>query len=194
MPVSLVIDDPNLARFVQVTDAVSKEYAGNLEGWSGSPFAWILTLPSRSRGAAGEKIVDTWLTHNGFNVKRARHSGCDRIVDGINFEIKFSTLWQSGGYKFQQLRDQDYESVFCLGISPTRVHAWLIPKSVAWEHSIPQHGGNVGTDTKWLGFQADNPPPWMSEYGGSLSHVLEVLKERKSHESTIGKGGYRGGG
>src|SRR6266702_6368083 len=116
MPISLAVDDPDLAKFIQVTDKVSKEYAANLEGWSSSPFAWILTLPSRARGAAGEKIVDSWLTSNGFDVKRATHSGCDRIVDGTNIEIKFSTLWKSGGYKFQQLRDQDYESVFCLGI------------------------------------------------------------------------------
>jgi hypothetical protein len=179
MPISLVVDDPNLAKFIQVTEDVSKEYAASLEGWSGSPFAWILTLPSRARGAAGEKIVDAWLTGNGFDVRRAKHSGCDRIVNGINIEIKFSTLWKSGGYKFQQMRDQDYESVFCLGISPTNVHAWLIPKAIAWSRAIPQHGGSVGTDTKWLGFQADNPPSWMSQYGGSLQGVLSVLEATK---------------
>lgn len=176
MPISFALDDPELAKFVQVTEAVSKEYAANLEGWSGSPFAWILTLTSRARGAAGEKIVDSWLTENGFEVRRARHSGCDRIVDGINIEIKFSTLWKSGGYVFQQLRDQDYEAVFCLGISPAQVHAWLIPKSIAWQHSVPQHGGSLGTDTKWLGFQAAVPPQWMSKYGGSLGDVLNVLR------------------
>lgn len=175
MPISLVVDDPELAKFVRVTDAVSKEYAATLEGWSGSPFAWILTLPSRARGAAAEKIIDLWLTANGFMVTRAGHSGCDRVLNGINLEIKFSTLWKSGGYKFQQLRDQDYESVFCLGISPARVHAWLIPKAVAWDHAIPQHGGSLGTDTKWLGFQADDPPAWMSKYGGSLAEVLAIL-------------------
>ncbi len=176
MPISIVVDDPELAKFVQVAEAVSKEYAANLEGWTGSPFLWILTLPSRAKGAAAEKIIDSWLTDNGFRVQRATHSGCDRIVNGINLEIKFSTLWKSGGYKFQQLRNQDYEFVFCLGISPEQVHAWLVPKAVAWEHAIPQHGGSVGTDTKWLGFQADNPPHWMSEYGGSLGDVLSLLK------------------
>jgi hypothetical protein len=177
MPISLVVDDPYLAKFVQVTDAVSKEYAGSLEGWSGSPFAWILTLPSRAKGAAGEKIVDSWLTSNGFDVRRSGQTGCDRIVNGIKLEIKFSTLWKSGGYVFQQLRDQDYESVFCLGISPARVHAWIIPKAVAWEHAIPQHGGSIGKDTKWFGFQAERPPQWMSKYGGTLQGVLTILKE-----------------
>ena len=179
MPIGLVVDDPDLAKFFCVTDAVSKEYAVSLDRWSGSRFAWILTLPSRARGAAAEKIVDLWLTGNGFIVRRAGQSGCDRVVNGINMEIKFSTLWKNGGYKFQQLRDQDYESIFCLGISPADVHAWFIPKAVAWKHAIPQHGGSVGTDTKWLGFQADDPPTWMSEYGGSLADVLAVLKATK---------------
>jgi hypothetical protein len=176
MPISLAVDDPNLAKFIQVTDKVSLEYAATLEGWSGSPFAWILTLPSRARGAAGEKIVDSWLTNNGFVVQRAKHSGCDRIVNGLNIEVKFSTLWKSGVYKFQQLRDQDYHSVFCLGISPDRVHAWLIPKSVAWEHAIPQHGGKVGTDTKWLSISAASPAEWMVEFGGTLANVIPIIE------------------
>jgi hypothetical protein len=176
MPIGLIVDDPELAKFIQVTNAVSKEYAATLEGWSGSPFAWILTLPSRARGAAGEKIVDSWLTDNGFDVRRSGQTGCDRLVDGMKLEIKFSTLWKSGGYVFQQLRDQDYASVFCLGISPACVHAWIIPKAVAWEHATPQHGGSLGKDTKWFSFQADNPPQWMSVYGGSLSQALAVLK------------------
>jgi hypothetical protein len=176
MPVSVVIDDPDLVKFVLVSEAVSKEYAASLEGWTGSPFSWILTLPSRARGAAGEKIVESWLTVNGFSVKRAAHSGCDRIVNEINVEIKFSTLWKSGGYTFQQLRDQDYQFVFCLGISPAQAHAWLIPKHIAWKHAVPQHGGSLGKDTKWLSFQADDPPAWMSEFGGTLQNALSVLK------------------
>ena len=177
MPISLAVDDPDLSKFIQITDKVSQEYAANLAGWSGSPFAWILTLPSRARGAAGEKIVDSWLTSNGFEVRRARQSGCDRIVSGKNVEIKFSTLWKAGSYTFQQLRDQDYESLFLLGISPNTVHAWFVPKAVAWERAIPQHGGAAGTDTKWLTFPADSPPTWLQEYGGSLSAVLEILKQ-----------------
>jgi hypothetical protein len=135
-----------------------------------------MTLPSRTRGAVGEKIVAEWLTANGCKVTRSSHSGCDRVVDGINMEIKFSTLWEGGQYVFQQLRDQDYSSVFCLGISPHDVHAWLIPKAVAWSHAIPQHGGKEGKDTKWLSFQANAVPSWMAPYGGSLAEALQAIK------------------
>ena len=176
MPIGTVVSDEHLRKFIEVTNDLSATYAERLEPWAASPFAWILTLPSRTRGAVGEKIVTQWLTANGCTVKAPPHSGCDRVVNGINMEIKFSTRWEHGGYVFQQLRDQDYASVFCLGVSPNDVHAWLIPKAVAWEHAVPQHGGKIGTDTKWLSFPADNPPQWIAPYGGSLADVLRVVK------------------
>jgi hypothetical protein len=172
MSIGLVVGDEHLKKFIEVTNGLSEKYAKHLEGWMDSPFSWILTLPSRTRGAVGEEIVATWLVSNGCKVARAGQSGFDRIVNNVNIEIKFSTLWKSGGFKFQQLRDQDYAYVFCLGVSPATVQAWLIPKAIAWEHATPQHGGAIGKDTKWLCFQADSPPKWMSDYGGSLAEAL----------------------
>ena len=127
-------------------------------------------------GRSVEKIVAQWLTSNECKVSRPSHSGCDRVVNGINMEIKFSTRWKNGGYTFQQLRDQDYSFVFCLGISPNDVHAWLIPKAIAWDHATPQHGGKIGKDTKWLSFPADSPPAWLAAYGGSLADVLKIVR------------------
>ncbi len=176
MPISTAVTDDHLKRFVEVTDGLKSGYAERLTPWADSPFAWIMTLPSRTRGAVGEKIVAAWLVANGCTVARSAHSGCDRIVNGINLEIKFSTLWEGGQYVFQQLRDQDYVSVFCLGMSPHHVHAWLIPKEIAWEHAAPQHGGKEGKDTKWLSFPAASPPAWLAPYGGSLARVLDIVK------------------
>ena len=161
MPVRTAVTNADLAAFLDVTDEVSKKYAAQLEGWTESPFAWILTLPSRTRGAAGEAIVDKWLSKGGLEVKRSGNSDCDRVVNGVKIEIKFSTLWRSGGYVFQQIRDQDYSHVLCLGISPQDAHAWFVPKEVMREHAVPQHGGKKGTDTKWLSFQAAAPPLWL---------------------------------
>jgi len=165
------------AVFIEVSDALSGTYAADLVPWKGSPFAWILTLPSRTKGAVGEKLITQWLVRSGFQVTRPANSGCDIVVNGVNLEVKFSTLWKSGGYTFQQLRDQDYAFVFCLGISPKAVHAWLLPKQVAWDHGIPQHGGSKGLDTRWLTFQADNPPPWIRLYGGDLAQVRKRIEE-----------------
>lgn len=143
--------------------------------WAGSPFEWMMRLPSRSRGRAGELIVESWLEGLGFDVRLPVNTGHDRLVSLRKVEIKFSTLWASGDYVFQQLRDQDYELILLLGVSPSIAHCWLAPKSVAYGHAVPQHGGAAGRDTRWLRLPASAPPSWMAEYGGDLENSVSVL-------------------
>jgi hypothetical protein len=93
-------------------------------------------------------------------------------------EIKFSTLWKTGVYKFQQIRDQNYDYCFCLGVSPFEAHAWLIPKAVLREHVIGkmgQHTGVAAADTAWLSFTVGEAYEWMKPHGGSLSDVKAIL-------------------
>ena len=64
-------------------------------------------------------------------------------------EIKFSTLWKSGVYKFQQIRDQEYDAMVLLGISPFSAACWIVPKAeTSWEwRAIPaglRDGGSKG--------------------------------------------------
>jgi hypothetical protein len=40
---------------------------------------------------------------------------------------------------------------------------------------VPQHGGAEGLDTKWLSFQADSPPAWLSPFGGTLNQVASLI-------------------
>jgi hypothetical protein len=147
-----------------------------LAPWEGSPFEWLLTLPSRKRGKAGELLVSHWLGRMRYQVDSPASSGHDRIVEGRSVEIKMSTLWGSGDYVFQQLRDQDYEFVILLGISPPVAHVWIVPKHVAWEAATPQHGGAEGTDTRWIHIRADQPPEWLAPFGGSLETAAEVAE------------------
>jgi hypothetical protein len=144
--------------------------------WEDSPFRWMLMLPSRSRGKAGELLATAWLQRLGYDVKPPRGSGHDRIVEGIPTEIKFSTLWKSGDYVFQQLRDQDYTYVLLLGIRPDDASAWFTPKELAFGEAVPQHGGSSGRDTRWIRFRASSPPPWLDSYGGSLATCASVLE------------------
>lgn len=143
--------------------------------WAGSPFEWLMRLPSRSRGRAGELIAESWLDGLGFDVRPPSNTGHDRIVSRRKVEIKFSTLWASGQYVFQQLRDQDYEFALMLGVSPAIARCWLIPKAEAFAKAVPQHGGAAGRDTRWLRIQAASPPTWMSSYGGELEEAVPVL-------------------
>jgi len=103
-----------------------------------------------------------------------------RLIKGIRVEIKFSTLWSDNKiYKFQQIRDQDYRYCFCLGVSPFAVHAWFIPKTELMKPRAGlthQHGGTKGTDTLWLSFSPDQPPSWLTPFGGTLTQVEALIR------------------
>lgn len=163
--------------------------------WNGSPFQWIKSKPSRTIGAIGEKMVSRWLEARGFSIGRSRSSDADRIVNGIPVEIKFSTLWATGTYTFQQLRDQRYEFAILLGIAPKDVHCWMLPKNVImkrWRNNIPssngfepaalgdivpQHNaGHGGHDTAWLTFNPYNPPEWLRPFGGTAAEALDAIR------------------
>jgi len=173
------IEDPDVQVLAGIAGTLEADYAPKgADPWEGSPFAWIRSRPSRQRGAIGEQLVAGWCAAKGLDVARSASSDADRIIHGYRTEIKFSTLWQSGVYKFQQIRDQAYDHLFCLGLSPFAAHAWLLPKPVLFEYVIGhtgQHTGAGGTETAWLSFHAERPHPWMEPYGGSLGRVWEVL-------------------
>lgn len=174
------ITDPDVQILAGLATALEPDYAPPaLNPWEGSPFQWILRTPSRTKGAVGEALVAGWCAAKGFDVIRARNSDADRIVHGQRIEIKMSTLWTNGGYRFQQIRDQEYDYCLCLGISPFDAHAWLLPKQVLREYVIGhmgQHTGATGNDTAWLGFQVDNPYVWMEPYGPRLGDVARLIE------------------
>lgn len=168
------------AQMRDISERIHREREANRKSdpWASSPFAWIKPLPAKTVGSVGERLVAEWCESNGFLVERSPDSEADRVIQGHRIEIKFSTLWENGGYKFQQIRDQNYEYCFCLGVSPQEVHAWLIPKAILKEHVIGkmgQHTGAEGTETAWLGFKVGKEFEWMKPYGGSLDAVKELL-------------------
>lgn len=173
------ITDPDVQILAGLSTALQAEYVSEVEDpWLGSPFAWIRERPSRQRGKIGEQLVAGWCAAKGLDVIRSRTTDADRVINGHRVEVKFSTLWQSGGYKFQQIRDQEYDYLICLGISPFDAHSWILSKAVLYEHVIGhmgQHTGAAGTDTAWLGFQANSPLAWLAAAGGTLWGVYEIL-------------------
>ncbi|MBI4023095.1 hypothetical protein HY375_02950 [Candidatus Berkelbacteria bacterium] len=175
------ITDPEVRNLAAIASLLKSDYIreGELDPWAGSPFAWIRSLPSRKVGKIGEELVSGWTAAKGLDVTRSGDSEADRVINGKRVEIKFSTLWESGIYNFQQLRDQAYDYAICLGISPFSAHCWVIPKVALKQHVIghtPQHGGATGKDTAWLQFPAEDPSPWLKRYGGRLAEALHVLK------------------
>lgn len=181
------IDDPDVRILATLSGTLAPDYARAADDpWIGSPFEWIRNVPSRTKGAIGEALVAGWAAAKGFDVVRSRDSDADRIINGHRIEIKMSSLWTNGGFKFQQIRDQNYDYCLCIGISPFDAQAWLLPKAVLLERVIGhmgQHTGAAGTDTAWLGFDSTSPYDWMAPYGGRLGDVARLLDEN-------GRGAY----
>lgn len=169
--------DSEFKTLVAIAASLRGEYEQQSKKWEGSPFEWILGCPSRQRGKIGEQLIAGWCAARDLNVTRSPNSDADRIIEGKRVEIKFSTEWKTGGYKFQQLRNQDYDYLICLGISPFSAHAWIMKKSqIPFAKLRHQHGGSRGKDTWWLTVDPDNPPQWLAEFGGSLQAVMNKLK------------------
>jgi len=163
-----------------ISGTVSADYAQAGESWVGSPFAWIKLHSSRRRGKIHEQLVSGFLAAKGFDVARVTGSSADRLVNGCRVEIKFSTLWETGVYKFQQIRDQDYKIMLCLGVSPFDAHCWAIPKAALVRPLAGfagQHTGGAGKDTAWLSINPAACHGWLAPYGGRLRDGIASLKK-----------------
>lgn len=101
------IEDPYVRLLASVAAPLRGDYVreGAADPWAGSPFAWIRTRPSRQVGKIGEQLVAGWCAAKGLDVVSSGDAQADRVIAGRRVEIKFSTLWESGVYKFQQIRD-----------------------------------------------------------------------------------------
>ncbi len=172
----MTIQDPEVQLIVSIAATLEKRYAKEKLHWRESPFRWMVVgLPPATKGKVAEKLVARWCTHKGFAVTKPGDSDADLMISGMRVEVKLSTLWEGGVFKFQQFRDQDYDYGICLGISPNDVQCWVIPKDVLLEVAPPQHGGRRGSDTRWLSFPASDPPAWLDHYGGRLSEVHKII-------------------
>jgi len=98
--------DPEVQLLASIAATLKADYVreGSADPWAGSPFAWIRTRPSRQVGKIGEQLVSGWCAAKGLDVVASHDSQADRVIAGRRVEIKFSTLWESGSYTFQQLR------------------------------------------------------------------------------------------
>jgi hypothetical protein len=161
---------------------IKEEFEDESDPWEGSPFAWVISLPAGSKGKLGKRLIYQWAALNGLSVDRCLDSNADMLINGHRIEVKFSTLWKGGIYKFQQIRDQDYEYSICLGISPFEAHCWVISKPILKTYVIGhlgQHTGNDGKETAWITINPINQQEWIKTCGGSLNNAFAILKSLK---------------
>lgn len=172
--------DDDVALLMALAEDLKPIYSDGEDPWATSPFGWIKSRPSRQVGAIAERLVALWCVDKGIEVTRSPDSQADLVLAGKRVEVKYSSLWtQNHIYKFQQIRDHNYDYCFCLGVSPFDAHAWYIPKADLMVDKppalVPQHGGRQGRDTKWLSFAADSPPDWLRPFGGTLAQVYGLI-------------------
>lgn len=164
---------------VKITENLYPCYLNDSQIWKDSPFKWIKGgITAREKGKIGETIVNKFLKGKGFVVDTPLNSDADLMVENRRVEVKFSTLWGNGTYKFQQIRKQEYDIIFCLGLSPKDAHAWVIRKSdIVWNDLKNQHGGKRGSDTWWISFSPPlSPHTWMRPQNGDLSKICQQLR------------------
>lgn len=130
-------------------------------------------------------MVYQWCTLKGLSIDGSPDSQADMLINAHRVEIKFSTLWEANIYKFQQIRDQNYEYAVCLGISPFEAHCWVISKQILRQYVIGhsgQHTGSAGKDTAWFTVSPQSPPSWLLPFGGTLEQAYKVLKSLSSRK------------
>jgi hypothetical protein len=170
---------PDFDLLASAANFIKKEFQNEQSEWAGSPFEWVLNLPSGSKGKLGKRLVYQWCALQGLSTENSPDSDADMLINKHRVEIKFSTLWRAGVYKFQQLRDQNYEYSVLLGVSPFEAHCWVVSKAILKKYVIGhmgQHTGAAGQETAWLTVKPNNPPSWLTECGGTLDEAYTVLK------------------
>lgn len=171
--------DKEFSLLASAANFIKPELLVEREEWNGSPFEWILNLPAGTKGKLGKKLILQWCALKGLSTNKSPDSEADGLINNHRVEFKFSTLWKQGIYKFQQLRNQNYEYAVCLGISPFTAHCWVVNKKTLLKHVIGhqgQHTGAGGIETAWFSVDPNNPPEWIAGLGGSLDKAYEILK------------------
>jgi hypothetical protein len=162
------------------TEYIEADLSPEDAAWEDSPFNWIRDYPSGTRGAIGRDLVASILSEIAPPVAR---DGMVLETAGKRIRVKFSMAWDSASFRFQQVRDEDFDYVFCLGLYPDAAFAWFIPKDEFYVDGVPQerdgvtgqHGGALGSDTRWLEVNPDSVVPWLTPYGGTLAQAETVV-------------------
>lgn len=139
--------------------------------WKESPFQWMLALPSATKGKIGKELACHFLFHQ---LKlEVDETGRDVLVNNKRVAIKFSLLWDTGVYKFEQIKKKGskghYDYFFLLGVSPSTVHAWVVSGD-AYDEFPRQH--NVAS--RWLEINPQKEatlPPYLKNAGGELKNL-----------------------
>tara|TARA_B110000858_G_C17536816_1_gene351739 strand:- start:16 stop:537 length:522 start_codon:yes stop_codon:yes gene_type:complete len=143
----------------------------NDERYLDSEFLTLKNLSSKAKGAKFEQIVEEMLELKGHEVTGSKiGSDADRCVDGEHIEIKGSFMWKgTDTFRFQQIRDQNYEFVVFLFVYPTHISlkaaykqdvmSFITETNSKGEFIHNQHGGKkVNSGTYFIDAREEDIP------------------------------------
>ena len=171
-------------RLVGVNKEVRKSFLSACRiDWSTSDFAWITRLPPKGRHSAAVRLLQASLLTLGLEFG-CRYPDGDCVLDSTGSKrglvrVKFSTLWSTGVYRFQQLyRDEKAGHVLLFGLCPDQVDFWILPQRVI----LRKWGGDVvkeqhGNRTAWMTLRpgGEGSPKWLERYRKGLDAIVRAL-------------------
>lgn len=163
-----------------ILEDLESEYTPD-DSWEESPHRWVLERPSATKGAIARKIIAKWGLASGLQLSNYGPDGQRLLRDeDVIYQVKSSTMWKTGRYRFQQFRKIPYDYAVLLGIAPHDIHIWVIPKEEIETHiegSNGQHTGAGATETDWYEIDPYNPPTWIEEWGGTPEAARRVVNQ-----------------
>lgn len=137
---------------VKIYNTLKHKYMNERKfAWENSPFAELIpTFGIKDTGIIGEAMIFALMELYGISVKTAlvNNDDYDLMINGKRIEIKFATQSKVGVFTANQIRDQNYDYMLIIGLSPNNITYWLFDKAKAWEIGSFQHGKSEIKDTK----------------------------------------------
>jgi site-specific DNA-methyltransferase (adenine-specific) len=175
IPLNDKFSTDNFDFLVSLSKPIRSEIEDPTDAWETSPFNWVIDLSAAKKGKFGKNLIISWLTSKGLPLEYDKDIRINFVINGNKIAIKFSTLWKNGCYTFQQIRSEGYDLLICFGLSPTKANCWVVDKNLAINNSKPQHKSAKDAEY-WFSINAENPPEWLKECGGSLDEAFSILK------------------
>lgn len=152
--------------------------------WQGSPFDWFRKRASATKGKIGRDLVFSMVEAVGFQPGRR---GMAIEVNRRIIRVKLSMMWGGGSLTFEQIKNDNFDYLACLGLYPDSSYGWLIPKDeLIVDGAAQEREGFSGQHTApgrdpsdfWLqNLSVSNPYPWLKPYGGTTGQMSSAMKK-----------------
>jgi hypothetical protein len=149
---------------------LSGDFTEPADDWDDSPYLWLKQLPPVSRGRAAAALLHRWCQHLGIPATANPKAPTELSTPAGTVQVKSSTLWSAGEYRFQAVRPGHHTHLALLGISPHRAHLWVLPSGLALAHR-----DNVRGDAGWITLTPTRPAAWTHPYGPEPATAAALL-------------------